>query len=155
MAFSITGLVFAIIIFAPNVLFLLFPPKEVPAGLKDAGIVYTVLERLGQIGCVILLCLTGNFSLFPVTVWLILLIASIAMYWGLWLRYVLKGQAFTLLFCPLGFLPVPMAVFPVLAFAFAAAAGRSLWLGIAVILLGIGHLKNSWHTYKQTKSGIQ
>lgn len=149
MGFSIPGLIVAAIIFAPNLLMLLFPPKEVPAGLKDAGIFYTVLERVGQIGCIVLLCLAVDFSIFPVTVWVILLIACIAMYWGLWLRYVLRGQAFSLLFRPLGFLPIPMAVFPVLAFTFAAVAGRSLWMGIAAVLLGIGHLKNSWHTYRQ------
>jgi hypothetical protein len=151
MGFSITGLIIAILIFAPNLLMLLFPAKNVPAELKDAGKLYTVLERIGQIGCILLLCLAGDyFGHFAVNVWLVLMVICIALYYGLWLRYVIKGQDFLLLFCPLLFVPVPMAVFPVLAFAFAAVAGQFLWLGIAVVLLAIGHFANSLHTYKQS-----
>ncbi len=148
MGFSLTGLIIAATLFAPNLLMLVFPPKNVPAGLKDAGVFFTVLERIGQVGCVLLLCLSEGLNQLGFTVWLVLTAVCIAVYWGLWLRYAGRGQAFMLLFRPLGLIPVPMAVFPVLAFGFAAAAGRNFWLGIAVVLFAIGHLANSWHTYK-------
>jgi hypothetical protein len=43
-----------------------------------------------------------------------------------------------------------MAIFPVFAFGFAALWGKSIYLGLAVIILAIGHFVNSWYTYKLT-----
>jgi hypothetical protein len=153
MGFSITGFIIASVIFAPNLLFFRFPPKDAPEGLKDAGIVFVILERAGQAGCLVLLSiLKDNFSGLTLNVWFVLLIICIIAYYCLWIRYIVLGYAFALLFQPLVGIPVPMAIFPVLAFAFAAVLGRSVWLGVAVILLAIGHFVNSWKTYKQLKN---
>ncbi len=153
MGFSITGFIIAAVIFAPNLLFIKFPPKNAPEGLKDAGIVFVVLERAGQAGCLVLLSiLKDNFNGLTLNVWFVLMIICIIAYYCLWIRYILVGRTFALLFQPLAGIPVPMAIFPVLAFAFAALLGRSVCLGVAVIILAMGHFANSWHTYKQLKS---
>ncbi len=44
---------------------------------------------------------------------------------------------------------IPLAVFPVLAFGFAALWGRSPLLGVAAVVLAIGHWAVSWNTYVQ------
>jgi len=149
MGFSISGLLIAAIIFAPNLVIIVFPPKNIPLELKDAGILFTILERIGQIGCIILLCISkDNFSTLSINIWFVLMTICILAYYYLWLRYIIKGQDFSLLFKPLAFIPIPMAIFPVLAFAMAAILGQSIWLILAVLSLAIGHIPNSWHTYK-------
>jgi hypothetical protein len=40
-----------------------------------------------------------------------------------------------------------MAVFPVLAFGFAAVWAQSIWLGAAAAVFATGHFANSWATY--------
>lgn len=147
MGFSLIGLAISIIIFAPNLLAIILPPKDVPKA-KDAHIVFTILERLGQAGCMILPSISQAwFANKPIDIWFILGALCIIAYYGLWIRYAVKGQYFSLLFKPLAFIPIPMAIFPVLAFGFAAIWGQSIWVGIAAAVLAIGHLVNSWHTY--------
>lgn len=152
MGISITGLLVAAFIFIPNLLFVIFPPKNVPNELNDdVGIIFNVLERIGQVGCLLILGISkDNYENVSIDLWLILMILCIIAYYILWVRYIVRGQVFSLLFKPLVFLPIPMAIFPVFAFVFAALWGNSIYLGILVALLAVGHFVNSWHTYKLT-----
>ncbi len=149
MGFSIVGLFIAASIYIPNLLFIIFKPQNVPKGLKDAGILYTVLERIGQVGVLILLIISkDNYQDVNIDTLFILMILCIVSYIFLWIRYVIKGRDFLLLFKPLVFIPIPMALFPVFAFGFASVWGTSISLGLFVVLFAIGHIVNSWHTYK-------
>ncbi len=152
MGFSITGALIVAAILAPNILMLILPPANAPKGIKDAGIIFTVLERAGQAGCFILPVISGDyFNGKAMDIWFALMALFIAAYWALWIRYAI-GRDYVLLFKPLLFIPVPMAVFPVAAFAFAAAWGASPWLGIAAAVLAAGHIANSWHSYRFVRS---
>lgn len=152
MGFSIIGTMIAIAIFIPNLLMIKFPPNNVPKDSKDVGIIFTVLERIGQVGCILILVISkNNFEKLTINIWAIFMGLCILTYYFLWGRYVVKGQEYKLLWEPLSFIPIPMAVFPVGAFLFAAFLGKSIWLGILVVFLGIGHFANSWYSYKELK----
>lgn len=152
MGFSFIGTLIAMIILAPSLLMIIFPPKNVPAGLKDAGTFYTFLERVGQLGCIgVLVSSRDIYENVNYGIWAALIVICIVVYYGLWIRYMVKGREFRLLWDPLVFIPIPMAVLPVCAFGFAAIWGRSVWLGMAVVCLAIGHLTNSWHSYQYDK----
>lgn len=152
MGFSFIGLLIAIFIFFPNILFVIFPPKNIPDNLKDAGYIFTLLERIGQVGCLVILTMSNdNFKNISINIWFALMAICIIFYYGLWIRYVIKGHEFSLAFKPLMFIPIPMAVFPVFAFGFAALWGKSIYLIVAVAILAIGHFVNSWNTYKFIK----
>lgn len=152
MGFSVIGTLIAIAIFIPNLLIIKFPPNNAPKDLKDVGVIFTILERVGQVGCIVILVISReNFEKLTIDIWAVFMGLCIIIYYFLWTRYVVKGQEYKLLWKPLGFIPIPMAVFPVGAFLFAAALGKSIWLGILVIFLGIGHFANSWHSYKELK----
>ncbi|HEY4429765.1 MAG TPA: hypothetical protein VGN87_01880 [Paenibacillus sp.] len=153
MGFSFLGTLIALIILAPSLLMIKFPPENVPAGVRDAGPVYTLLERAGQLGCIGILAISkDNFQQVQFGILPALIILFIAIYYGLWIRYIVKGRQFKLLWDPLGFIPIPMAVLPVCAFGLAAIWGKSIWLSIAVVCLTIGHLANSWHSYMYAKN---
>jgi hypothetical protein len=152
MEFSLLGTLMALIILAPSLLMIKFPPENVPADVRDAGPVYTILERLGQLGCISVLVISkNNFQQVQFGIIAALIVLSIVVYYGLWVRYIVKGRQYNLLWDPLGFIPIPLAVLPVCAFGLAAILGKSIWLSIAVVCLAIGHLANSWHSYKYTK----
>lgn len=152
MGFSIIGTIIAIAIFIPNLLMMKFPPNNAPKDLKDAGIIFTVLERIGQVGCILILVISKtNFEKLTINIWAVFMGSCLLIYYFLWARYVVKGQEYNLLWEPLSFIPIPMAVFPVGAFLFAAILGKSIWLVILVVFLGIGHFANSWHSYKELK----
>ncbi|AIQ33727.1 MULTISPECIES: hypothetical protein [Paenibacillus] len=153
MGFSFLGTLIALIILAPSFLMIKFPPENVPAGVRDAGPVFTILERVGQLGCISILVISkDNFQQVDFGIIAALIVMLIAAYYGLWIRYLVKGRQFKILWDPLGFIPIPMAVLPVCAFGLAAIWGRSIWLSVAVVCLAIGHLANSWHSYKHTEN---
>ncbi|WP_405175552.1 hypothetical protein MHI27_03145 [Paenibacillus sp. FSL H8-0261] len=152
MGFSLLGTLMALILLAPSLLMIKFPPENVPSGLRDAGPIYTLLERAGQLGCIGILAMSqDNFQQVKLGVIAVFIVLFIAIYYGLWIRYIVKGRQYKLLWDPLGIIPIPMAVLPVCAFGLAAIWGKSIWLSIAVVCLAIGHLANSWHSYKYTK----
>lgn len=144
MGFSLLGLLIGLAILAPNLLLTVFPPLDGIPSLGSAGPVFTALERAGQVGCLALLAATPAAP----TLWLIPATLGIAAYWALWARYV-RSRHFALLYAPWGRIPIPMAVFPVIAFAAATLNAWSPWPAIAVAALAVGHLANSWHVYRE------
>ncbi|MDF2685318.1 MAG: hypothetical protein K0S55_499, partial [Clostridia bacterium] len=135
------------------IFFIKFPPKNAPSNMKEASPVFTLLERAGQAGCFISLIISKDyFRIDNINIYLFLMLICIIFYYGLWIRYIIKGCDFYLLWKPFLFIPIPLAVFPVSAFAFAALWGNCIWLGIAAIILAVGHITVSWNSYKQVKS---
>lgn len=153
MGFSFIGLIIGILIILPSILFMVkFPPKNTPTNLKDVNILFTILEKVGQAGCLtVLVIFHDNFSGQQLNIWILLSILSILMYYGVWIRYVVKGQEYIWLGKPLYIIPIPLAIFPICAFGFTAIWGKSIMLGIATVILSIGHITISWNNYKQTK----
>lgn len=153
MGFSLTGLIIIIVTLFPNLLFIKYPPKNAPLNLSDASPVLTVIENIGRYAFFIILIFSkSNYQNAKINLWLIFIIITILCYYCLWIKYVIKGKYFYLLFEPLWFIPIPMAVFPILTFGFTALWGKSIYLGFAVLIFGIGHLINSWNSYIITKN---
>ncbi len=150
MGFSIIGAIIGALIILPSILFYaIFPPKNLPSIQVKQSRLFEALERAGQMGCLAVLLFSGesfiNRGINPV---FLLMAICIIIYYGLWVRYIIKGQEYQLLWQPLMLIPVPMAVFPVLAFGFAALWGQSILLGVSTIILAIGHINISWNSYR-------
>jgi len=136
--FSLPGLLIALAILAPSFLLLPFPPIDAPAAAPRTSRIASVLERVGQIGCLVLAVIVAPVLGRPA--WLIALIGLVALYYLLWLRYLAGGRHFRLLYAPLGPIPVPLALAPVLAF-FAASVWMENWfLAAGALVLGVGHI---------------
>ncbi|CAN5247140.1 hypothetical protein BH11ACT4_BH11ACT4_15330 [soil metagenome] len=148
MEFSVLGLLVGIVLLAPSFLILPFPPRGPVPSRTSAGIAFTVLERAGQAGCLVLLALSGMRFADWFNPWFVPMAACTIAYYVFWARYLVLGRDSLLLFGPWRILPMPLALLPVLAFGFAAPWTGSLWLGIAAVLLAIGHWTNSWVTYR-------
>lgn len=148
MGFSLIGLLITGIILLPNLLMILLPPKNAPEKIKDAGALMTLIERVGQAACFLLPVFSRDYiETAGLNCWFVLAALCVAAYDGLWIRYGVKRD-FRLLFAPFLRIPIPMAVYPVLAFAFIAVWIQSVWLGAAAAVLAVGHFANSWVSYK-------
>lgn len=138
------GVNIAALILAPNLLYFVLPVLNMPKDAGSAGLVFSILENIGRFGVIAILCVT-KFGM--VNTWSLVMAFSLCIYYGLWVRYFLKGRDYKWLFAPLFIVPIPMAVFPIIAIGSAAIWAKSIWLGLAVILFAVGHVANSWHTF--------
>lgn len=153
MGFSIIGLIIGLAIILPSIIFMLrFPPKNVPNDINKVSNLFVVCERIGQICCLILLIFSDtNIDLSKFNIWLFLVILFMVLYYYLWIRYVKRGRNYKWLGKSFLFIPVPLAVTPVCVFVFSAIVIKSIPLGIAAIILAIGHITISYNNYVQAK----
>ena len=148
MGFSINGLILALLIFLPSFIMIIFPPYNSPVIKQKPMFLFIILERIGQTSCLLILIISKtSFQNQHVNLWFLLSVICIIYYYGLWIRYIIKGRDFALLYNPV-IIPIPMAVLPVLVFIFLAIWGTSLWLGLACLIFATGHIIISWKTFK-------
>jgi len=144
-----------ILILLPNLLFFQFPPKNVPEGKYPSTFKWSVLEKIEWIGRagVLVIPLFYRFRLDYLCdrISLIGLILSLVFYYVLFARYFMKDRDFRLLFSPLGFIPVPLAIFPLLSFAFSSILMRSIPEMLATLIFAFGHIPISYYEYSKSK----
>jgi len=142
MTFSIVGAIVSLAVLAPNLLLLVAPPRD---GVRtaDAGVPFTLLERVGQVACLVTPALTGSAA--APNGWLAPVAVAVGGYLALWGRY-LAVRRFDVLYRSVGLLPIPMAVLPVVAFLGAGVWLQSWWIVASAAVLAAGHLPNSWAT---------
>jgi len=137
----------------PNLLFVFFPPRNLPAAEKPtkAGLIMTLLEQGGRVG-VMALPFFYTWSSIRLTGWLPAVLAGMAicllLYYLGWVRFFCGGREYSELFSPLpglSFLPVPMAVFPAAYFLLTAAVFSSWSLAAAAVIFAAGHISTALH----------
>ena len=140
MGFSLAGLLVGLAILLPSLLLLAFPARDAPP-LPPESLPLTGLERGGQMGCLVLATIIASVPGF--WWWGAAVVVCVLVYYGLWVRFFSTGRPFAALYEPLGPIPVPMAVFPVLAFLACAAWLANWWLAAAALVLAIAHITTS------------
>ena len=140
--FSITGLIYLLLLFVPNIIFLKHRPSgfsELPAEDRILGI----LERIGEVGITMIAPISKNLNPQGLSPWLAVFIASavfMLLYELWWLRYFKSQKRLEDLFSSFIGIPVAGATLPVIAFFLLAIYGKSPHLMLFVIPLGIGHI---------------
>lgn len=148
MGFSLLGLIVSIVVLAPNLLLLRFPPRgrnivaQVPQPLGW-------VERAGQALCLVVPAVTQPGAI--VWWWVAPAAVALATYYGLWGRY-LVGREQALLYASLWRVPVPMAVTPVVVFLSAAAWLGNPWIALAAVILAAGHIPVALLTRRAIRS---
>ncbi|UNX55525.1 hypothetical protein MF406_04485 [Georgenia sp. TF02-10] len=135
--FSPEGLVVALAVLGPNLLLLRFPPRgPVPSATVPRPVGW--LERAGQA-----LCLAVPVSTAPGPLlwgWAVPVVTGLVRYYALWACYFPTGHAAAALYRPLGRIPVPMAVLPVVVLLATAAWMGNPWVAVAAVVLAAGHV---------------
>ena len=141
---SLSGLFVALALLLPDLLFRIFPPRNVPAGYHPpANVLLTVCERLGQ-ACLVTWLIAGPSNLGALMLtrrfWFAAMCVCIALSWFAWYRWYSRGRDAASVAAPLWKIPMPITVFSLLAYGFASLWAASWFMGICWLLFAAGSL---------------
>ncbi len=139
--FSYIGLIFLLLLFIPNILWAGKKPQGYTAENENKTLLF--LERAGEILTCCCALIFSDFNIRPWTPWSLWLIAAcfcMLLYELWWIRYFRSGRTLADFYS--GFLGVPLAgaTLPVAAFFFLGIYGKVIYMLIAAVILGIGHI---------------
>lgn len=141
LGFSYIGLIFLLMLTVPNLIWSKNQPKDYDS--KNEGKALLLFERTGQVLVTCTALIFSDFNLRPWSLWTLWLLAAAALmvlYECWWIRYFKSNKTMEDFYSRFLGVPVPGATLPVVAFLFLGFYGKVIWLILAVILLGIGHI---------------
>ena len=141
--FSYVGLIFLTLLMVPNLIWTKNQPKDYEKYAVNESKILLAFERVGEVLVSCLVLIFSDFNLKPWSPWNWWLIAAFAMmvlYEVYWIRYFKSEKTMKDFYSSILGIPVAGATLPVLAFMLLAIYGRNAILGVAVIILGIGHI---------------
>ena len=141
--FSYVGLVFLVMLMVPNIIWSKNQPKDYDKYVVNENKVLLTLERIGEVSVSCIALIFSDFNLRPWTTWSWWLVAAfvlMVLYEIYWIRYFRSERTMRDFYSSILGIPVAGATLPVLAFALLAVYGKSIILGIAVVILGAGHI---------------
>lgn len=139
--FSYIGLLFILMLMIPNMIWIKNKPQGYTA--QNENKILQFLERIGE---VLTTCCALFFSDFNLNKWsnrswwLIAAILLMIVYEVWWLRYFKSSRTLADFYSSFYGIPVAGASLPVLAFFFLGIYGKVIWMLLACLLLGIGHI---------------
>ena len=154
--FSYVGCIYLLLLFIPNGIWAKYKPKGYDGLTAGEPKLLRLLEGIGQ---VLTTCCALVFTDFnprgwsPWCLWLIGSVCCMALYEAGWIRYFTGGHTLRDMFRPLWGIPLPLASLPALAFLLLGVYGRVLWMGVAVLALGVGHIGIHALHWRRMKAG--
>lgn len=141
--FSYVGLIFLIMLTAPNLLWTKNKPTGYEQYAANENKVLLMLERIGEVSVSCLALIFADFNIQEISIWGIWLVAAcilMLLYEVYWIRYFRSSKTMRDFYSSLLGVPVAGATLPVAAFFLLGIYGRNPLLIVAVIVLGIGHI---------------
>ena len=141
--FSYIGLLFLVMLTVPNLIWTKNKPENYERYAANENKVLLLFERTGEVLCT---CAALIFSDFNIKAWsnrswwLIAAFLLMILYEIFWIRYFRSEKTMKDFYSSILGIPVAGATLPVLAFCLMAIYGKNILLGVAVIILGIGHI---------------
>jgi len=149
LSFSRLGLVLFVLPMLINLAYVMFPPAE---EAKADGAVPRWVEGIEQVSrAAYLFAVTFLVSREPIeprSVWLFLAALFLLLYYAVWVRYFAGERKIALLSRSFLFVPMPLAVFPVLYYLCAAIWLHNLPAAIIMVIFGAAHLTVSIQSFR-------
>lgn len=148
LSFSLIGLVvFALPMFI-NVAYVLFPPVgEVSSSVETTQWI-EIVEKVSRIGYLVAITfLISKVAINWQSPWLYLAVVFLLLYHIVWIRYFINGRNAVLLGTPFLFVPIPLAIFPVLYFLCAAIWLHNFPATVLMLIFGAAHLTISLQSF--------
>lgn len=151
-SFSWAGLVVFALPMLINIVYALFPPVEETEPTVVTRWVEVVEQgsRMAYLLAVVLLVSRQPLALR--SVWLYLAAGFLVLYYTVWLRYFAGGRKTELLRRAFLFVPLPLAVFPVLYYLCAAVWLHNVPAGIIMLIFGAAHITVSLQSFKRKEN---
>ena len=152
--FSYIGLIFLLLLFIPNFIW----AKNMPHGYtaENENKLLLILERLGEIltCCCALVFSDFNGKRFSLwSLWLIAAFLLMGLYELWWIRYFRSEGKLTDFYSSYRGIPLAGATLPVAAFFLLGIYGKVIWMLLADVVLGIGHIGIHMQHYRETLAG--
>ena len=141
--FSYIGLMFLLMLMIPNIIWSKNKPKDYNKYVINENKTLLLFERIGEMLVTCISLLFSDFNINKISNWSsILLIAFILMilYEIYWIRYFKSNKTMKDMYSSLLRIPVAGATLPVFAFLLLGIYGKNVFLIMATIILGIGHI---------------
>lgn len=141
LGFSYTGLIFLLLLFIPNIIWIGKKPQGYSAEKESKILLF--FERTGEVLTCCCALVFSDFNIHKWTAWswwLAAAFALMALYELWWIRYFRSERKLADFYSNLFFIPLAGATLPVMAFFLLGIYGKVVWMLIAVIFLGIGHI---------------
>ena len=141
--FSYVGLIFLAMLMIPNWVWTKNQPEDYDKYVINENKVLLVFERIGEVTVSAICLIFSDFNIGVIGVWSIWLLAAfllMTLYEIYWIRYFMSSKTMADFYSSILGIPVAGATLPVAAFFLLAIYGKNIFLGIAVIILGIGHI---------------
>lgn len=141
LGFSYMGLIFLLMLFIPNLIWMKKIPQDYTSEQENKCLLF--LERLGEILVCCCALLFSDFNLRRWSAgswWLMAALFLMAIYEIWWIRYFRSERTMADFYSSFLGIPVAGATLPVLAFFCLSLYGRVLWMLLATVILGIGHI---------------
>lgn len=141
--FSYIGLIFLLMLMIPNMIWSKNKPKDYDRYTKNESKILLSFERIGEVLVTCLSLVFSDFNINTISNWSIILLSAfilMILYEIYWIRYFKSNKTMRDMYSSLLGVPVAGATLPVLAFLLLGIYGKNIFLIIATIILGIGHI---------------
>lgn len=152
LGFSYVGLLFLVMLMVPNLIWTKHQPRDYQQYVINENKFLVILERMGE---ALVSCTAVIFSDFNITgfsywsCWLLAAGILMILYEVYWIRYFRSEKTMEDFYSSLLGVPVAGATLPVLAFFLLGIYGKNIFMIIAVVILGIGHIGIHWNHKKE------
>ena len=138
--FSWIGLIIFALPMLINIVYFVFPPVNAPSEAEASNKIWEMIEQVTRVLYVIAICiLVSNKKTDFKSPWFYFGIVFLVLYYIVWIRYFMGGRDVALLGKSFLFVPMPLAVFPVLYFLFSAIWLHNYIAAIIMVVFGIAH----------------
>ena len=141
--FSYIGLIFLLMLMIPNIIWSKNKPKDYDKYVNNENKILLSFEKIGEVLVTCLSLIFSDFNINNISRWSIILIVSfilMILYEIYWIRYFKSDKTMKDFYSSLLGIPVAGATLPVIAFLLLGIYGKNIFLIIATIILGIGHI---------------
>lgn len=141
--FSYVGLIFLLMLFIPNIIWLKNLPKDYEEYSKNENKVLLILERIGEVlvSALVLIFADCNVRIHSLWIgWLIIAFLLMIFYECYWVRYFKSEKSMADMYSSFAGFPVAGASLPVIAVLFLGIYACNIFIIIASSILGIGHI---------------
>lgn len=138
--FSWIGLIIFALPMLINIVYFVFPPVNAPSEAEASNKIWEMIEQVTRVLYVVAICiLVSNEKIDFKSPWFYFGIVFLVLYYIVWIRYFMGGRDVALLGKSFLFVPMPLAVFPVLYFFFSAIWLHNYIAAIIMVVFGIAH----------------
>lgn len=152
--FSYIGLIYLLMLMVPNLIWAKHQPKDYGKYVGNENKVQAALERIGEVAVSAIVLVFTDFNLKPWSNWswwLVVSFALMVLYEIYWIRYFRSDKTMQDFYRDLWGIPLAGATLPVAAFMLLAIYGRNMFLVVAVLILGVGHIGIHWMHWRESR----